>query len=300
MSLATRRTLSWIGTLAVLAAGSIGVARLPGSGGLSSELRWLFGWPSSANTNRAHVLFQLAARQAPHSQISILESLLSDSDPVAQQAGLSLSVTMVLGATSNPPMMSRREALGPFLHWLARVPPEKRLRFDPYPLLIAELPGAEREATGLLTATDLGWMIAGTGERGLDWRERADALVFRRAPAEPGIRQRLLMLDALQPIPGDLAPLTPEDVAAELVPTSEQLLALLGDADTRVSWNAGRILAVSGDSRGVPGVRRWLQWNPQMATCADKLMTALYGPDWRDLCESGSPARESGPRDSRR
>lgn len=300
MSLATRRTLSWIGTLAALAAGSIGVARLPGSAGLSSELRWLNGWPSRANSNRANALFELTERRAPGSQARILDTLLGDSDSDVQRVGLRLSAIALLNALRTPPTMSREQALGPFLRWLARVPPEKRLQYDPYPLLIAELPRAQREATGLLTAPDLRWMVTRTGERALDWRERADALVFRRAPAEPGIRQRLLMLDALQPIPGDLAPLTPEDVAAELVPTSERLLALLDDADTRVSWSAGRILAVSGDPRGVPAVCRWLQWNPQMVTCADKLMTALFGPDWRDLCESGSPARESGPGDSRR
>ena len=108
------------------------------------------------------------------------------------------------------------------------------------------------------------------------------------------------MLDALQSIPAPLAPLSAQNVAAELVPTSEQLLALLGDTDPRVSWSAGRILAVSADACGVPAVCHWLQWNPQMTACADKLMTALFGPDWRDLGESGSSTRESGPSDGGR
>ncbi len=301
MSLATRRTISWVGTLTILAAAGGGVTRLPGSGGLASEMRWLFGWPSAANLNRAHVLFRLTEAQAPGSQNLILESLLGDDDLVAQHGGLALTVSALLRTkTSTPASVSPRAVLGPFLHWLACVRPEKRLDFDPYPLLIAELPPREREAVGLLTPADLRWMLARTGERGMDWRARADVLVFRSAKTEPGIRQRLLMLDALQPIPESLAPLTAEEIAAELIPTREQLLMLLGDADPRVSWGAGRILAVSGDACGVPPVCHWLQWNPRMAPSADRLMTALFGPDWRDLGESGSPTREPGPGDGGR
>jgi hypothetical protein len=300
MSRTARRCISWTGTLAIVAGVAIGARYLPGAGSVTDELRWLFGWPSHANLNRADALFELAEQQAPGSQTRILDALLGDSDPVVQQAGLNLSTGALLRALGTSSRKSPRQALDPFLRWLARVPPEKRLQYDPYPLLIAELPPAQRVAAGLLTPGDLRWMIAGTRERSLDWRERAEALVFRPGPVEPGVRRRLRMLDALQPIPDELMPLSSEDIAAELVPTREQLLALLADADTRVSSNAGRILAVSGDVRGIPAVCRWLQWNPRMTASAGKLMTALFGPDWRDLGESGSATREPGPGDGGR
>lgn len=294
-----RRATSWLGATIAAAVLVIGLTHLPGSGGVLGELRWSFRWPTPGNLNRAHVLFELIEQRSPGSQIQILDTLLNAEARTAQEAGLSLTAAALRGTQRNPPTATREQALAPFLHWLARLAPGERLQFQPYPLLIAELPRAQREASGLLTPADLGWMIAGTAERRSDWRERAEMLVFRPAPAEPGIRQRLAMLDAARPVPGHLAPLAPADVAAELVPPGEELAALLADADPRVSGAAGRILAVSGDPRGVPTLSRWLQQNPQMTAGTNKLMTALFGPDWRDLGESGSPAREPGARDGR-
>jgi hypothetical protein len=73
------------------------------------------------------------------------------------------------------------------------------------------------------------------------------------------------------------------------------LLDMLADPIAEVRWGAGRILAVAGDARGVPAFCDWLQHHPRMTANADKLMAALLGRDWRDLCESGSPTSQPSP-----
>ena len=42
------------------------------------------------------------------------------------------------------------------------------------------------------------------------------------------------------------------------------------------------------------------QHNPRLMPNADKLMKALFGPDWRDLCASGSSTSQSSTSDGGR
>lgn len=79
MAIATRRSLSWIATLAVIFGLCAGYAHLPGAGGLTAELRWLLRDCATGPPPRAaNLLATQAALTKPDEMSSALNELLHD------------------------------------------------------------------------------------------------------------------------------------------------------------------------------------------------------------------------------
>ncbi len=111
MSRAVRRTLSWAGTLAVVAGAALGVTRLPGFGGLEAELRWLLGRPpTTASLNRAALLTLLAEKERPGSMRPVWAKLVRDLDPRVVQNALTV-LTDKLRSHHDPQHRESRDAL---------------------------------------------------------------------------------------------------------------------------------------------------------------------------------------------
>jgi hypothetical protein len=311
MSRSTRRAVSWIGTLAVLFACGVGLAHLPGSGGVADELRWLLAKDRvpSQQFNRAAGLIILAEKQKLGARAAVYKTLLWERDPRVVGGAITL-LANDLGARRPPDSL-----LALFTEWFLASTPEARLRYQPDLLACCEhlllFRGLDRES-GTPSASrpwplpaavgDYRWLVAGTLCRDDAGRSFADRVVFRERPELDCLRQRLHFLDADAPFLESrrFEALAAEALTAELRPTVEQIASMVTDADARVRWGAGRILAVAGDARGLPAFCDWLQHNARMSANADKLMTPLFGPDWRDLCASGSATRQSSPGDGRR
>jgi hypothetical protein len=91
MSLRVRRTLSWLGTAAVIAVLASAVRRLPGSGGLYEELHWLLSRaPTTRTLNQAFGLTLLAEQQRLGSTWAAWARLLRDDDPQVVQNALTV------------------------------------------------------------------------------------------------------------------------------------------------------------------------------------------------------------------
>jgi hypothetical protein len=108
MSLRLRRTLSWLGTAAIIAVLASTLHRLPGQGGLHAELRWLLDRPPTARTlNQALGLTLLADEQQPGVSPAAWAMLLRDSDPQVVQNAL----TVLGDKLRTDPECQRRETV---------------------------------------------------------------------------------------------------------------------------------------------------------------------------------------------
>lgn len=299
MALTIRRLISWLGTLAVLIALAVGISRLPAQGGLVGELRWVFTRPSPAATkySRALELLRQAKQRAPDGPFDVMRVLLQDDDPRVVQCALVLVGDSIRSAAAFAVNWGARL----FEEWFTHSTADERFAHLPYTLLqcywdagsgmyaphFAETPTRDEVAAAQLVpwrgADDVCWIVAGTLEKGPDWRPLADAGAFNGVAPTQHIRVRLLVLDAL--LTRDTAfvptPLDEKTLRAELIPSLEQVLSLLTDSREKVRWAAGRILTVAGDRRGLPAFREWLAANPRIPPGAMQMLTELFGPDWR-------------------
>ncbi|MBP7746510.1 MAG: hypothetical protein KA383_10275 [Phycisphaerae bacterium] len=299
MALTIRRLISWLGTLAVLGALAVGISRLPAQGGLVGELRWVFTQPIPAATKYSRTLELLwqAKQRAPDGPFNVMRVLLHDDDTRVVQCALVLVGDSIRSAAAFAVDWGARL----FEEWFAHSTADQRFAHLPYTLLqcywdagsrmyaphFAETSTRDEVAAGQLApwrgADDVCWIVAGTLEKGPDWRPLADAGAFNDAAPTQHIRVRLLVLDAL--LTRDTAfvptPLDESTLQTELRPPLEQVLSLLTDLREKVRWAAGRILTVAGDRRGLPAFREWLKAHPNIPPGATQMLAELFGPDWR-------------------
>ena len=311
MSRSLRRAVSWIGTLAVLAACGVGLAHLPGSGGIVDELRWLLGRgrAPSQSLNRATALILFAEKQRPGTRTALFKELLWERNPRIVRGTIGLLAGQL--DIRKPP----DDLLALFTQWFLASTAEERLRYQPALLACCEhlllFQGLDLKPETRSTSQpwplpaavgDYRWLVAGTLWRQHAGRAFADGVVFRKRADLDWLSLRLQFLDGDAPFLENhrFPPLPADRLAATLRPSVEQVLAMVKDPDERVRWGAGRILAAAGDTRGLPALCDWVQHNPRLMPNADKLMKALFGPDWRDLCASGSSTSQSSTSDGGR
>ncbi len=101
--------------------------------------------------------------------------------------------------------------------------------------------------------------------------------------------------------PAGEAPFAP--LATDRTPVSRLLRAvplgaLLADPEPEVRWGAGLLLAIIGDARGLPAFCDWTRHVPHGPEHVDRMMTDLFGPDWREHCESRNTTRQPGEGDA--
>ncbi len=331
MSRSSRRAISWIGTLAVLAAGGVGLAHLPGSGGTVDELRWLLAHSPRrpATLNQAFRVIYETNQRSSGAAAELLRMLLRD-----ERLDVVDGALMVLARSWGYDVASDDADRGVFREWFNRASLDEKLAHIGAALGCCYLPLTEAQHTpspeelvervnGLLApaatawlAPDCNdvelsltpemqrWLVAGT-IRQVPWqRPVAEMLTFRGWSTPSDMAQRLDFLDGVvgsgQTEQTWKPPVLAEAAAQQLWIDFDLLLLMLNDPHDQVRWGAGRILAVAGDARGLPAFCDWLQHNVRMSANADKLMTPLFGPDWRDLCASGSATRPSSPGDGGR
>jgi hypothetical protein len=287
MSLTTKRTISWLGTLAVLAAFCVGIARLPASGGLVDELRWALGRArgSPASFDHAERLLFAVAHEGLGDPLKVLETLLADEDPFVVHGTLvhiadefRVLTGLTQGFEDEPP-----PAVIAFRTWFDRTTPDERLAYLPNTLLAGAALPEGWQMSPVLTRDDGRWIVAAALERNPDWRTWADRLLFGRADALEDQRTRLLVLDRLEDCdpgpdwPGLQCRYPDEPYALH----GDDVAAYISDPHEKARWAAGRILTVARDARGLPAFREWLTAHPRIPSDAEKMLTDLFGPDWR-------------------
>lgn len=317
MPRAARRILSWLVTLGVLVAGGVALQRLPGGGELIDELRWLLAHSEHRPQllNQATRLILYAGRDEPVESADLVMALLNSDDERVVRGMLTILPNCVDATVGDAAALGTQ-----FLDWFEMLELRRKVRFLPQilvccawavsgpgsdsPLLPAVTPLVHDWAVEL-TAADRQWLIAATLVRDPSARELADMLLFRHtAPAEQ-VLHRLAYLDgrtgAKHPDPlepeGKLEPIGLDVLEAQLRLPARELPDMLSHPLPEVRQAAGRILAVCGDARGVPGVCEWVAANPRFAPRAAHVMTDLFGPGWRELCESGGTTRPASPGD---
>jgi hypothetical protein len=318
MSLTTRRTLSWLGTLAVLAILAALYTRLPGYGRAVSETRWLLArGAASAHTYRQADGLLLALEQRdPGQRAAALRELLRDPDPMVIDRTLRLLADR-LKHSFDSGLSDLRTA---FEEWSLRASVAERVAHLPWTLLCAtphESCGMGRsfwfdrraprpgrfEWPNVMTEDDARWMVAATLQTNPDARALIDAMLFRfRFKAHAYVVARLRTLDALPPSDlhfiYDTIPEThPEMFERDAVITPQELLNLLADPIPEVRWGAARCLVVTSDPRGLSAFREWAKTKRKLPPAAEKMLTDLFGPNWRDpaFVPQSAPAPESQP-----
>lgn len=270
-----KRTLSWIAVLSLCALIVTGAGRLPGAGGLASELRWLFARDGAARGefNRASTMLHIAEVQRPGSAAAILDAVLSDTDERVVNAALILLVDL-LEQDVDPQDDLRRL----FMRWYASVDVDMKLTHLDAMLNAISKIGPELEELGLSDA-DLRWIVAGTLRRNAVIRLAANELAESRMPVFQLVRRKLEALDGLSMAASVRLPLRSLRMNDELAP-------LLDDSAAQVRWAVGRILVLSGDRRGLPALNDWLSDDPKAPRSAGKTLEQWFGPDWRKPFET--------------
>ena len=270
-----KRTLSWIAVLSLCALIVTGAGRLPGAGGLASELRWLFARDGAARGefNRASTMLHIAEVQRPGSAAAILDAVLSDADERVVNAALILLVDL-LEQDVDPQDDLRRL----FMRWYASVDVDMKLTHLDAMLNAISKIGPELEELGLSDA-DLRWIVAGTLRRNAVIRLAANELAESRMPVFQLVRRKLEALDGLSMAASVRLPLRSLRMNDELAP-------LLDDSAAQVRWAVGRILVLSGDRRGLPALNDWLSDDPKAPRSAGKTLEQWFGPDWRKPFET--------------
>ena len=280
-SIILKRTLSWVAVSSLCALIVISVRRLPGGGGLASELRWLLARDSAARVefNRASTMLHIAEVQRPTSAAAILDGLLWDLDERVVNAALILLVDM-LEQDLDPQDDLRRL----FMRWYATAKVDTKLTHLDAMLNAISKIGPELGELRL-TDADLRWIVAGTLRRNAVIRLAADELAESRLPVFYMVRSRLQALDGLSMASSFRPPFRRID----------ELSALLDDPVAQVRWAAGRILASSGDQRGLPALSEWLRDDPKAPRSAGKTLEQWFGPDWRKPFEGKAASTQPAP-----
>lgn len=267
--------------------------------------------------NQAAIVIRSAEQRDPHAALPIYRALLNDPDERVRHGGLMLLPDRFAGRiAASRPVEDGDETRTMLTDWFADASLDERLAHLPYSFLCwcyvyaPATPFGETDApprrpigVGALAAEELRWLLAVTLERSEPARTLVDDLLLARPPADE-VARRLRYLDAMDGATsvraalerGELRVINGGDLAGALPP---QLAPLdrLADPNPAVRQAAGRLLAVCGDARGLPGLRQWLQAHLRFTTPVNTLMTALFGDEWRTHDASRRPARDPGPRD---
>ena len=302
--------------LAIIIAAWTGWKLLPGAGGVSAELRWLLArdYVPPQHWNRALGLLRFAEQREPGRKAELYRSLLFDEDERVVYAGVRL-----LATDFETPGMSLAGLQAVFQEWFGQASVSEKVTHLPDVLhcilqafggrpggadsYVLYIPGFE-DWDLPLTEEDQRWMVAGMS---LDILNEPDGetlwRVVLRPPAEE-IIYRLCFLDGVlggqsrqRFADGVHTPLTLDELRDELQLSVDRVVGMLDDPIDEVRWGAGRILAVAGDPRGLPAFTEWLRQHPARRKAADQLMTPLFGPDWRQLGESGGATSQPGAGD---
>jgi hypothetical protein len=293
MSLTTRRTLSWLGTLAVLAACGVGVTRLPGAGGsgLAGEVRYRIthGSHRPSGVDDASWLLFVADEQLPGTEVRVIKQLLYDPDERVVERALTVLTDRARFGQAN---------FYDFRAWFDSASLDQKMAHLHAALACCAAhdirPNQPYAFPELLLGVPLDddnqrWFIVATLSRGADEREVADRMIARDLRPDTEVCRRLRILDALRPSMVDAArtcneliePINPPELVRQLRIDGALLLSVLSDPNAKLRWAAGRILTVAGDARGLPAFREWLQAHPRIPLDAEKMLTDLFGPDWR-------------------
>lgn len=313
MSRTHRRTISWLALAALVAATAIGLTRLPGYGGVVAELRWLLARDNIPPElfNRASGLILLAEEHSPGARAELYRALFRDDDRRVLRGAMTVLADQL--RHSGDPSGEIRQVLG---DWFQHAAAEEKVACLPHLLhclVYAQFSAARPQSwvaglglgrdlwwEPLLTPDDERWMVAATLPSPLDSWRMAHMLVFSGHRRGLAVSHSLFALDWLPGAP-QVGPVRAIDIdealRAELRIELERIEAMLNDPIDEVRWAAGRILAVCGDERGLPAFREWLQTTRGLTPEVDKLIADLFGPNWRDACESGGTTRQSGVRD---
>ncbi len=328
MSLRARRLVSWLGTLGVAGALASGVAHLPGTGGLTGEVRWLLGHrPQGPVRTSNPVLKLLMIREAAAHGIAcpILATLLYDDDPHVVAGVLWLAHDLAMRPRRAFPDVN--PWVPDFVRWFnsANVRTKESLQEALLPclsriLLMAEFDAGStsREALAALTGPiaavrnlnvtddDLRWLIRASIAASRPAREPAFELVLRAESIRTRdiVPNRAGFLDnsRFAPWHGAAGPAWSAECERNQagawsrieLACGDRLAALTRDADEQVRWAAGRLLAVCRDERGLPAMDEYFRSNPGRAGPAIELLSDLFGPDWRKPFESGGAASQRG------
>jgi hypothetical protein len=294
MSRTLRRILSWVFVLTLVAAAAVGRHYLPGRGVLG-EIRWAFAHgATTGQQNRAFGLVALLAEHDPAALGDTFATLLRESDP--QIVGWSLSA--LDGRLTYFPS-SRGVLDKTFLEWIESADDATKLAHLKSVVVCLETVFYFTDVRW--TAEHRRWLALGAVDPDDFTRHLAATCIgFDAALA---LRDRLGVLHAGNPRWKQEGPMTPD--ASKLpsawapleLPEHEQVVELTRDSVNQVRWAAGQILAVCGDQRGLPALCEWLQTKPKGGAAAEKVLSELFGPDWRKPFESGRAASQPSTRD---
>ncbi|MFH1747673.1 MAG: hypothetical protein ABIG44_11585 [Planctomycetota bacterium] len=333
MSRMVRRTLSWVFVLAILVAALIGWNRVPGAGGALGELRWLLGKQprTTQDYNRASTLLLLANNERMGCRLEIYRALVFDSDERVVDGVLVLLHDELGQAVAYCPRDGYGERFNPKWNDALRITTEwfdeasEETHFNHADRAIRLFVLAYRCARHW--HRDFGgdsrylvWQVLAT----LPYPGDYDLFVATQSqltsatenhpfnnlhgprrqwpPDAFSIRVRLRILDG-RTIAGEEAHLPPKPRLHRVeikdwwpieIPGHAELLTLIEHEHPAIRWAAGRIMAICYDKRGLPGVKEWLDTKPSQAKSAEKVLSEMYGPDWRELCESGGAASQPG------
>ena len=298
MSLATRRTLSWLATLAGLAGLVVGYARLPAHGGVAGEIHWLLARdhvPAEAHRRVAELLWD-AAEGEGIARDNVLSNLLANTDERVVHGALCV-LSDLLGSRGLPGFDDAN--LRPvFSRWFQYATIEAKVAHLPYTLLCAlrhhihQPPERPTELWSTLrwaerpTEGDARWVIAATLSLEPDARSAVERVLFGEYTGNI-VEHRLRVLDALNAAQAESAqsclPLLGPDYSRLEMPIAlNELRQMASDPIPQVRRGAGRILAVAGDPRGLPAFREWVKTKRKLPPTAEKMLTDLFGPNWRD------------------
>lgn len=295
MTLLVQRIASWALTLAAFGGAAYGITHLPGAGGLVEELTCTLKHPIRGA--QAQNVFSVRLFEHPTTNVHLaktIRTLLHDDDP-----------RIVRGTLVALADHCRYQQMQGLIGTLAREEVDRWWHEAPVADRVAYLPASAQiwwqvsspyGPTGSytphpVTAPDQRWFVAANLTSDPTARELIDRALFGEH-ANPPLRRALLLLYDAAAVP---QPPTAAELRASTIPPGvldpDLLITMLDDEIPEVRMGAGRLLALTGDPRGIPAFCEWIDQNPRRAHIAEQLLTDLYGPDWRSHCESGSPTR---------
>ena len=302
MSRPARRTLSCLFVLAIIVIAVIGWTYLPGSGGVVEELRWLLARDSvpPQHFNRAAGLMLFAEKRTPGARCALFTELLRDkhSNVVPNTLTLLADQLRYLYGQRQSPLRVYKPLWSTFDQWFTSLDEDKRRAHRTGILGVLQILYNEHDF--LEQDRYRRFLLCATLSRNPQDRNVGLYLLFGGPVSWWETGNRLAVLDGLRPpVPnGNGDDWKPDPAQWPPWPDPRTPDGFYLDHPTNeVRWATGRILAVHRDKRGLPAVYEWLQHNPKACDSADKVLTELFGPDWRKPFESGSAASQPGAGD---